>query len=93
MVEFTEAVLLELRDEDFIRTHVYEGVAYDSYGVGISPGLQQRFGVEGLESWYVKFTMQESADGRMVLMASLHEPEAPLRRAGGTLPVRFGRNR
>jgi hypothetical protein len=41
MVEFTEAVLLELRDADFIRTHVYEGVAYDSYGVGISSGLQR----------------------------------------------------
>lgn len=91
MNAFTESVLLELREPDFMKTHEYEGVDYDAYGVAVSQDLQQRFGVEGLETWYVKFTMDEDDEGGEVLVVSLHEPEGPLRRSGGTLPVRFRR--
>lgn len=91
MIAFTESVLLELREHDFMRTHEYGGVEYDAYGVAISPDLQQRFGIEGLETWYVKLTMDEDEDGGEVLVVSLHEPEETLRRTGGTLPVRFRR--
>lgn len=91
MIAFTESVLLEIREFDFMKTHEYEGVDYDSYGVAISQVLQRRFGIEGLETWYVKFTVDEGDDGGEVLVVSLHEPEGPLRRAGGTLPVRFRR--
>ncbi len=91
MIAFTESVLLELRERDFMRTHVYEGVEHDAYDVAISPDLQRRFGIEGLETWYVKLTMDEDDDGGEVLVVSLHEPEGPLRRSGGTLPVRFRR--
>jgi hypothetical protein len=91
MVQFTEAVLLELRDADFIRTSTYGGVDYDAYGVAISQTLQERFGLEGLVTWYVKFTMEKNDEGDLVLMASLHEPEESLRRVGGTLPISFFR--
>lgn len=91
MSEFCEAVLLELRDADFMHTRTYEGVAHDVYGVAISTELQRRFAIEGLETWYVKFTMDEDDEGHLVLMASLHPPTDPLRRVGGTLPVRFSR--
>ncbi len=91
MLAFTESVLLELREHDFMKTHVYEGVEYDAYGVAISRDLQQRFGIEGFETWYLKLTMDEDDEGGEVLVASLHEPEEALRRSGGTLPVRFRR--
>jgi hypothetical protein len=91
MIAFTESVLLELRAHDFMRTLEYEGVEYDAYGVAISRDLQQRFGIEGLETWYLKLTMDEDDDGGEVLVVSLHEPEGALRRSGGTLPVRFRR--
>lgn len=91
MIAFTESVLLEVREVDFMRTHRYEGVDYDSYGVAISQDLQSRFGIEGLETWYVKLTLDEDDDGGEVLVVSLHEPEGPLRRIDGTLPVRFRR--
>jgi hypothetical protein len=91
MIAFTESVLLELREQDFMKTLEYEGVEQDAYGVAISRDLQQRFGIEGLETWYLKLTMDEDEDGGEVLVVSLHEPEAALRRSGGTLPVRFRR--
>jgi hypothetical protein len=91
MIAFTESVLLELRELDFMKTLEYEGVGYDAYGVAISGDLQQRFGIEGLETWYVKFTVDEDDDGGEVLVVSLHEPEGALHRSGGTLPVRFRR--
>lgn len=93
MTEFSEAVLLELRDGDFMRRRTYEGVTYDSYGVSISTSLQEEFAIQGLETWYVKFTMDRDDDGGLVLMASLHKPDEPLRRVGGTLPIRFARRR
>jgi hypothetical protein len=93
MTEFSEAVLLELREADFMRPLSYDGVAHDEYGVAISTALQKQFGVEGLETWYVKFTMDRDDDGGLVLMASLHKPKEPLRRVGGTLPIRFTRRR
>lgn len=93
MVEFTRAVLLELRAEDFIGSRVYSEVEHDSYGVSISTGLQKRFALEGLETWYVKFTMDMDEDGGLVIMASLHEPTEPLKRMGGTIPIRFSRRR
>ena len=49
MIAFTESVLLELREHDFMKTHEYDGVEYDAYGLAISPDLQQRFGIEGLD--------------------------------------------
>jgi hypothetical protein len=88
MVEFTEAVLLELVADDFMSTQTYEGVPHDEYGISISRNLQLRFGLLGLETWYVKFTIDEN----QVLMASLHAPTGPLDRAGGTIPVRFKRS-
>jgi hypothetical protein len=91
MHAFTKAVLLELTHYDYMKSVPYEGVDYDEYGIAISTGLQERFAIEGLETWYVKFTLDEGFDGEVVLMASLHEPEWPLRRAGGTIPVRFAR--
>ena len=91
MIAFTESVLLELREHDFMRTHEYDGVEYDAYGIAISRDLQQRFGIEGLETWYLKLTMDEDDDGGEGLVVSLHEPEEALRRTGGTLPVRFRR--
>lgn len=93
MTEFSEAVLLELRDADFLRPHTYEGALYDAYGVSISTSLQEEFGIQGLETWYVKFTMDRDDEGGLVVMASLHRPEEPLRRVGGTLPIRFARRR
>ncbi len=91
MIAFTESVLLEIREQDFMNTLEYEGVDYDAYGVAISRDLQQRFGIDGLETWYLKLTMDEDDEGGEVLVVSLHEPEAPLRRSGGMLPVRFRR--
>jgi hypothetical protein len=91
MIAFTESVLLELREPDYMSTLEYQGVEYDAYGVAISHDLQQRFGIEGLETWYLKLTMDEDDDGGEVLVVSLHEPEGALRRSGGTLPVRFRR--
>lgn len=93
MTEFSEAVLLELRDDDFINSPEYEGVKFDAYGVALSKDLQKRFDIEGLETWYVKFTMAKNDDGDEVLMASLHKPKDPLARVGGTLPIRFTRRR
>jgi hypothetical protein len=90
MIAFTEAVLLELREPDFMKTLEYEGVEHDAYGVAISRDLQRRFGIEGFETWYLKLTMDEDHGGE-VLVVSLHEPEEALRRSGGTLPVRFRR--
>lgn len=91
MVAFTQAVLLELREQDFMKTHRYEGIEHDAYGVAISDDLQKRFGVEGLVTWYVKFTLDEDDDGAEVLVVSLHEPEGSLNRAGGVLQVQFRR--
>jgi hypothetical protein len=91
MRAFTKAVLLELTDGDFMSSVRYGDATYDEYGVAISEGTQAMFGVEGLETWYVKFTMDERPDGEVVLMASLHEPERSLQRAGGILKVRFSR--
>ncbi len=70
----------------------YGDAVHDEYGVAISPDVQRSFALEGLETWYVKFTMDEREDGSIVLMASLHEPERPLARVGGTLPIRFKRS-
>lgn len=91
MREFTRAVLAELEPEDFMKSVQYGDAVFDSYGVAISAATQERFSVEGLETWYVKFTMEESLEGELVLMASLHQPEGPLDRVGGTLAVRFTR--
>lgn len=92
MHEFACAVLLELRPDDFIDTERYgRGPEQDAYGVAISNDLQTRFGIDGFETWYVKFTMDLDEEGNQVLMASLHGAEHPLRRLGGTLPVRFSR--
>ncbi len=91
MIAFTEAVLLELREPDFMNTREYEGVEHDAYGVAISRDLQRRFRIEGLETWYLKFTMDEDDEGGEVLVVSLHEPVEALSRVGGTLPVRFRR--
>jgi hypothetical protein len=91
MREFTKAVLSELKPEDFMKSVQYEEAVYDSYGIAISAATQERFSVEGLETWFVKFTLEESFEGELVLMASLHEPEGPLDRVGGTLPIRFTR--
>jgi hypothetical protein len=55
MVALTEAVLLELREHDFMKTLEYDdGRKYDAYGVSISRDLQRCFGVDGFETWYVK---------------------------------------
>lgn len=91
MIAFTESVLLELREQDFMKTLEYEGVEHDAYGVAISRDLQQRFRIDGLETWDLKLTMDEDDDGGEVLVVSLHQPEGALRRSGGTLPVRFRR--
>lgn len=89
---FACGVLLELRPEDFIDFEVYEsGGKMDAYGVAISAGLQQRFGIEGFVTWYVKFTVDVDDEGKQVLMASLHGAEHPLKRVGGTIPVMFSR--
>jgi hypothetical protein len=91
MREFTRAVLSELEPEDFMKSVQYGEAVFDSYGVAISERTQEQFSVEGLETWFVKFTLEESFEGELVVMASLHAPEAPLDRVGGTLPVRFTR--
>ncbi len=91
MLAFTKAVLLELTEDDFMSSVRYEDWTYDEYGVAISAVTQARFGIEGLETWYVKFTLDDRPDGEVVLMASLHGPERPLERAGGTIEVRFSR--
>jgi hypothetical protein len=92
MYEFACAVLLELRPKDFISMEKYEsGEVADAYGVSISDALQERFGLEGLVTWYVKFALDRDDDGNVVLMASLHEPDHPLKRIGGTIPIRFKR--
>lgn len=91
MITFTEAVLQELRANDFMSSKSYEGVDHDEYGVAISATLQERFAIEGFETWYVKFTVETDASGEAVLMASLHGAEGPLKRVGGTLQVRFCR--
>lgn len=94
MHEFACAVLLELRADDFIDWDRYEnGVEMDGYGVAISDALQARFGLEGLVTWYVKFTVDRDDDGNVVLMASLHEPDHPLKRVGKTIPVKFSRRK
>lgn len=91
MRESTKAVLSELKPEDFMKSIQYGEALYDSYGVALSAATQERFSVEGLETWYVKFTLEESFEGELVVMASLHEPEGALDRVGGTLPIRFTR--
>ncbi len=88
---FTRAVVLELTADDFMGSVRYGETVFDEYGVAISEQVQGAFAVEGLETWYVKFTLDERPDGEVVLMASLHGPEHPLKRAGGTLDVRFSR--
>ncbi len=92
MHAFACAVLLELKANDFIETERYpKRPEMDAYGVAISQDIQERFGLEGFVTWYVKFTMDTGEDGRLVLMASLHGAEYPLKRIGGTLPVEFSR--
>ena len=92
MHEFACAVLLELVPDDFIGPERYSGGTWmDAYGVAISDALQERFGIEGFVTWYVKFTVDEDDEGQPVIMASLHGPEHPLKRIGGTIPVRFSR--
>lgn len=92
MHAFACAVLQELRPEDFIDFESYpNGTVMDAYGVAISAELQERFGIEGFVTWYVKFTMDVDDEGRQVLMASLHGAEHPLKRVGGTLRVAFSR--
>jgi hypothetical protein len=91
MRAFTKAVLLELTADDFMSSVQYGDATYDEYGVAISEGVQAAFAIEGLETWYVKFTVDERHDGEVVLMASLHGPEHSLRRVGGTLRIRFSR--
>jgi hypothetical protein len=92
MHEFACAVLGELEPDDFIDFERYaSGTSMDAYGVAISEALQERFGIEGFVTWYVKFTMDKDDDDQPVLMASLHGAEHPLKRVGGTIPVRFSR--
>lgn len=91
MREFTKAVLSELKPEDFMKSADYGEAVYDAYGIALSAAAQERFSIEGLETWFVKFTLEESFEGELVVMASLHEPEGALDRVGGTLPVRFTR--
>ena len=88
----TEALLLELTPNDFMAPAKYEGVDYDTYGIAISENLQERFNVRGLETWYLKLTVETARTGERVLIASLHEPKEPLKRIGGTIPVRFKRS-
>ena len=91
MYAFTKAVLLELKPGDYMKSTSYGDCVCDEYGIAITAETQERFSVEGLETWYVKFTLEEREDGQVVLMASLHEPEWPLARVGGTLSIRFER--
>ncbi len=91
MHEFACGVLLELRPEDYLKPERYDDVEMDSYGIAISERLQERFGLEGFVTWYVKFTMDVDEEGCPVVMASLHGAEVPLRRAGGTIAVQFAR--
>lgn len=90
MHAFACAVLLELGLEDFVDSEIYEnGTEMGAYGVAISDTLQERFGIEGFVTWYVKFTVDVDDEGKQVLMASLHGPEHPLKRVGGRLQVAF----
>jgi hypothetical protein len=92
MHELACAVLLELAPNDFIDPEQYpDGKQMDAYGLAISDALQERFGIEGFVTWYVKFTIDRDDDDQPVLMASLHGAEHPLKRVGGTIPVRFSR--
>lgn len=92
MHEFACAVLLELRPEDYLKPERYDdGEEMDSYGIAISQQLQERFGLEGFVTWYVKFTMDVDEEGCPVVMASLHGAEFPLRRVGGIIDVQFAR--
>jgi hypothetical protein len=92
MVAFAKGVLLELKPDDFIETEQYaDGVEMDAYGIAISEALQERFGIEGFVTWYVKFTVDRDEDGDLVIMSSLHGPEHPLKRIGGTISVAFSR--
>lgn len=94
MHEFACAVLLEIGPNDFIDWDAYpSGEVVDAYGVAISDALQERFGLEGLVTWYVKFTLDTDDDGNVVVMASLHEPDHPLKRVGGTTPIKFSRRK
>lgn len=91
MRAFTKAVLAELKPDDFMKTVEYEECICDAYGVAISTATQEQFSVEGLETWFVKFSLETTFEGETVVMASLHEPEEPLKRSGGTMAVRFTR--
>src|SRR6266508_6586599 len=65
MHAFACAVLQELRPEDFIDFQVYPGgTVMDAYGIAISGALQQRFGIEGFMTWYVKFTVEVDDEGK-----------------------------
>ena len=88
---FAEGVLSELQAGDFCSSVTYGDVVCDEYGIAISADLQERFGIGGLVTWYLKLRLESRKGGKMVLMASLHEPERDFdeRRVGGALKIQF----
>lgn len=89
---FAAAVLQELSPGDFCGQVTYDGgIVCDEYGIAISAGLQEHFGIGGLVTWYVKLRIEQRRGGKLVVMASLHAPERDFdaRRVGGRLTVKF----
>ena len=88
---FAQGVLSELQTGDFCSSVSYGDVVCDEYGIAISEDLQDRFEIGGLVTWYVKLRLEARRGGKMVLMASLHEPERDFdgRRVGGPLMIQF----
>ena len=88
---FAEGVLAELTPGDFCGQVAYGDIICDEYGIAISGDLQERFGIGGLVTWYVKLRVEQRRGGKAVVVASLHEPERDFdeRRIGGPLKTEF----
>jgi hypothetical protein len=83
-IDFACAVVLALKSTDFNVTKDMEGGLYDEYGIRLSEGLLEKFGLD-VETWYVKLTIREGSWGEEVFCLSLHPLEEEMNCVGGRL--------
>lgn len=84
---FAQAVIRELRREDFYRSQRWpepEGPWADEYGIRLPQAVLDEFEVV-VSTWYVKVTVQRNRKGELLFFLSLHPLAFEMVRDGGLL--------
>jgi hypothetical protein len=84
---FAQAIIRELRLEDFHRTRRWPepgGELADEYGLRLSRAVLDAFEVD-VSTWYVKVTVRRNRQGELLFFMSLHPLAFDMVRNGGLL--------